>query len=585
MVEWTNTVSQEPVARREPEAGGTSTRLARFGTGLLLNSLFISGVMTLLATTLYGYYLVHEHTTAFDRFTHAGQMQQTALQLTAAIVTLDHAERRFIDSGRDDEFNDLHATFHATVSQVAKALAVENQPAMRHDINQLMEGLNVHHAIISVGIHQPEARGDHALFSSLNPEVLYTPISAITAFAEQSSTTASADFSDTSAKMNLAVAGANASMLICGVALFFLHRRRVNALAAQQEDLTVANIRLQSDADQNSTKLERTETLLKSSLSATNVTMFIQNVDLLCSWVHNTQAGISADLIGKSDEDFLPPEAARHTIKLKKEVLATGIGQQVEMSYTLQGKLMHKWMQIDPIFDHGHVIGLTGMVMDITERRSREIKFEAMAHELVHRSQNLVTVIAAMTRSMSGTSHSLAEFEHRLTSRLQAISSSIEVIIKEDWQGASVKALMKAQAAMLDPAILDHISLPDLDTIAPPQCAEVLGNAIHELAQNALQHGALSLAHGKVTVDWWVETDLFGKSSFLFIWQEDDGTFEIPVLNEKRFGLKMLESTIPQLLGGFAELSPQAGGIKWRMRCPWPSASAFVMEKRELVHL
>ena len=561
---------------------------AKDDTGQALPSLklplafLVLGGLLVLAASIYGYFLISFHTNAFERYAAAATINNRAFELTTAIGSLDHAEQRFAETGMDDEFADARQMLHNTMLKLAKALETEQRHDVRHLLGQLALRLDEHH--IRMMNSKPDLGGlrDRTLFASLSKEQLLQPLLDLSAMAISNSQEAEADFKHISTNMSFAVASAELGLLISGIALFSFYRRRVGVLAQSRQVLTGDNHRLRKAFDMQSIKLDRVESLFKSSLSASKMTMFIQDNNLAISWIHNPKFGTAESMIGKRDEDFMPREAWLQTVKAKLNVIETGIGAQLEYSYHLNGKTVDKWMQIDPIIENGKVIGIIGVALDVTERRLREAKIEALASELVHRNQNLLAVVAATARRMIQTSSSLAEFERGFSARLQSISRSFDLIVHENWTGASLDDLIQSQITTIDGTLLDRVTLKGAPTTATPQCAEAIGTAIHELTQNALQHGAFTQPNGVVNVDWWVETDLFGTSQLLFVWQENDGTTREPALTNRRFGLGVLENTIPRALGGNANVVTYPGGIKWRMRCPWPDPSN---QKAEMVEL
>ena len=94
--------------------------------------------------------------------------------------------------------------------------------------------------------------------------------------------------------------------------------------------------------------------------------------------------------------------------------------------------------------------------------------------------------------------------------------------------------------------------------------SEHLGLAIHELATNAVKHGALSVKGGKVNIRWAVDAT---EQLFQFAWQESDGPVVAP-LQRRGFGLVVLETVVPAAFSGTATLSTPATGVSWLLDAP-----------------
>jgi two-component sensor histidine kinase len=98
-----------------------------------------------------------------------------------------------------------------------------------------------------------------------------------------------------------------------------------------------------------------------------------------------------------------------------------------------------------------------------------------------------------------------------------------------------------------------------------PAAAQAVGMALHELATNAVKHGALA-GNGTIRVEWSIE-EREGPAVFGMAWLEDGGP---PVAKPRRsgFGRTVIERMIAQALEGKAILDFAPGGIVWRFTCP-----------------
>jgi len=572
-------------AKSIPDLSATVLRRTKapISTVLLKWSVAFAAAL-LLASTLYGYFLIAYHNAAFQRFSEAERLRNQTLELTKSIVALDHSEQRFNATGLPDELEDVHQMLHGVMLAVLKTLDVSTSNEVRAALGQLSDELEGHRHLLFKLLQSDDSTNRHNQFSDLSTAALLTPLADLSSYVAGISAQSEAEFNDTSLIMFWAVGSADLALLIGGSGLFILHRRRVQTLANHQKKLFDKNRTLRAAVEDRTTRLGQIETMFKSSLAASNMTMFIQNTDLAISWIHNPKFGDSATLIGKRDQDFMPPEAWHQTVKFKQEIIKNGIGNHLEYSYSIDGRTIHKWLQIDPILEAGRVIGIIGVAIDVTERRHREFKIEALASELAHRNQNLIAVISAMARQMLNSSDSLNEFENRFTTRLHSIARSFDLILGEDWQGASLQELVLAQIKTVDQSLINRIKISGKEILIRPEYAEAIGAAIHELTQNALAYGAFSKPSGKVKIDWWVDKDLFGQNTLSFIWDESDGSDMIPTIDHHGYGLNMLEKIVPKSLNGNAFVVAQPGGLKWRMRCAFMDKAPQKVEDIAYLH-
>lgn len=200
---------------------------------------------------------------------------------------------------------------------------------------------------------------------------------------------------------------------------------------------------------------------------------------------------------------------------------------------------------------------------DISAQERAE-RAELLVRELTHRAKNMFAVISAMSHQIGAVSANVASFQTNFDGRLHSLSASHELLAAEDWQSVAIADLVRSQLAFVIAQDSTQVAMegPALRLSSSP--AEYLGLALHELATNALKHGALSVPGGKVHVVW--KTDKT-KGKFLFDWREWDG----PPLAEplrKGFGLVILTTVVPAVFGGTSKLRMLPSGACWNLEAP-----------------
>ena len=96
--------------------------------------------------------------------------------------------------------------------------------------------------------------------------------------------------------------------------------------------------------------------------------------------------------------------------------------------------------------------------------------------------------------------------------------------------------------------------------------AVVLGMAVHELTTNAAKYGALSMASGRVLIEWTVD----GLNAGLILnidWCEVGGP-TIEAEPSAGFGSRLLRQTITQELGGQLDLRFERNGACCKISIP-----------------
>jgi two-component sensor histidine kinase len=93
-----------------------------------------------------------------------------------------------------------------------------------------------------------------------------------------------------------------------------------------------------------------------------------------------------------------------------------------------------------------------------------------------------------------------------------------------------------------------------------------LGLTIHELASNAVRHGALSVPEGNVEIDWFV-TGTDGERKIEIDWAERDGpAVEKPT--RTGFGSRLIEANVRSTLGGAVDLNYAKSGLRATLTFP-----------------
>ena len=105
--------------------------------------------------------------------------------------------------------------------------------------------------------------------------------------------------------------------------------------------------------------------------------------------------------------------------------------------------------------------------------------------------------MALQTAKQSG---SVDEFVAQFTPRLEGFVKSQDVLLRQNWQGASMSDLVHAHLELFAAEERARVSGPPIFLVA--MAVQNIGFALHELATNASKHGALSTMGGCVVISW-----------------------------------------------------------------------------------
>ena len=192
------------------------------------------------------------------------------------------------------------------------------------------------------------------------------------------------------------------------------------------------------------------------------------------------------------------------------------------------------------------------------ERDEREAHVRLIMRELSHRSKNLLAIVLAIARQTSRHTTSFSDFESRFNSRIQALADAHDLLVEQQWSGALIDDLVRAQLAAFG---MEKVVCRGERILLRAEAVQNVALALHELATNASKYGALSVAAGKVNIDWAREPAPSGERNLRLTWRESGGPPVLPP-SQKGFGCFVLERVTVNALGeGKLEFNPE--GLVW----------------------
>lgn len=270
------------------------------------------------------------------------------------------------------------------------------------------------------------------------------------------------------------------------------------------------------------------------------------------------------EIEGREEADWhVKPEEAEQVVKNDQQVIASGTSMQFVERFTTDKGERILLSTKSPLFDEdGLIVGTIGVATDITEREARACHVEFIMRELSHRSKNLLSVIIAIARQSIRQSASMEEFGLRFNERLVALARLHDILVHEEWRGASLHTIAQSQIA---PFAGNRCSLDGPAINVRPDVAQVLSLVFHELATNAAKYGALSTSEGLVSVTWRLMND--GQQRLAIQWQEAKGPPVLPP-QRKGFGSIVVERMALQISGASSSLNYLSAGVIWYLEAP-----------------
>ena len=274
------------------------------------------------------------------------------------------------------------------------------------------------------------------------------------------------------------------------------------------------------------------------------------------------------NLIGRQVETLVPDDLKQKHKRLRNGFMNAPIRRPMGEGRHLtalhkDGRLIHVEIALNPLTVGSESAVVVVSVLDQTARDRAE-HAELFVLELKHRAKNMFAVISAISHQIGAKSLSQADFESAFDNRLRSFAASYDLLARENWQAPSIVDLVRSQLTFVNQQDASTISMEGPRLRLSARHAEYLGLAIHELATNALKHGALSIPSGKLRIHWAVDKTT---KRFQFDWQELGGPLVAPP-EHKGFGRIILESVVPATFVGVAEFRTPSSGITWHLDAP-----------------
>jgi PAS domain S-box-containing protein len=206
----------------------------------------------------------------------------------------------------------------------------------------------------------------------------------------------------------------------------------------------------------------------------------------------------------------------------------------------------------------GRVVRVSGVTVDITERKRAEERQTLLAREVDHRAKNALALAQSIVRLTRG--ETVRAYIQAVEGRISALARVHTILSLSSWQGAEIGKLVDEELAPY--ATGEQIACGGSSIHLQPATAQTLALALHELVTNSAKYGALSTLSGRLSLKWGVQGDVLQ-----MVWEERDG----PLVEKPEsggFGTRSVIASIQSQLGGQAEFDWRSEGLICRLSVP-----------------
>jgi len=224
--------------------------------------------------------------------------------------------------------------------------------------------------------------------------------------------------------------------------------------------------------------------------------------------------------------------------------------------------------------DHEHLILLA--IRDVTDERRAAAQREALMGELQHRVKNILNNVRAIVAQTRQGSSTLEGFVDAFDTRLHALARAQDLLVGGPLENVRLADLVRLELEASGGREGESFILHGPVVRLSPRDAQAMAMTIHELATNAVKYGALSVESGRIEIAWRVEQRQANRYLCLS-WREHG--LEIRNTAPRRgFGSRVIEDSLPYMLGGTSQLTFHPDGAECVIEFPLPESEAVRAE-------
>ncbi|MGO4387656.1 HWE histidine kinase domain-containing protein [Microvirga sp. 2YAF29] len=184
--------------------------------------------------------------------------------------------------------------------------------------------------------------------------------------------------------------------------------------------------------------------------------------------------------------------------------------------------------------------------------------------ELRHRLRNTVAMLRTIIRRSAATNRDLDAYVGHLEDRLDTL---VRIQATADARGfVELHTLLSDELFHYGASEGDRVLLSGPDVNLQPKAGQILALAVHELAVNAIEHGALGSSTGRIEISWSISGEA-PNASLSLVWKEWD-VAAIAEPSRHGFGTEVLTRTLLYELKADTSLTFETDGLRCTIRFP-----------------
>jgi PAS domain S-box-containing protein len=277
----------------------------------------------------------------------------------------------------------------------------------------------------------------------------------------------------------------------------------------------------------------------------------------LCGYEADEVVGRNCRFLQGPDTDPGAVAKLRPAINEAREV-------EVELlNYRKDGSTFWNKVFVSPIHDDaGELIYFFASQKDETAKQ-RAIHLEAVERKLLrevdHRTKNALALVQSIV--LLSQRADINSFATSIEGRVGSIVKSHVLLADHNWGDVPIKRMFESESLDMSDGL---VTLVGPDTVVPAPLVQPLALIIHEIFDNAVKHGAMSVRTGRVQVSWTCN----GSNTGVDIIIGESGGPVPPEHRPRGLGSRLIERIVAQQLGGKAQFDFGHTGLQTTLSIP-----------------
>lgn len=273
----------------------------------------------------------------------------------------------------------------------------------------------------------------------------------------------------------------------------------------------------------------------------------------------------------KNWEQLIHPEDRAKAIGRIRQVIE---GDAVVFEYRIVRPVdgTVRWMRNTdfPLHDaQGRIHRIGGIGHDVTAEKATSERLHLLVAELQHRTRNLMAVVQAVAHRTAATTATKEDMVRALDARFAALARVNGLLSQlSGFDRVSLRDVVDAELAAHGlTGAAERITLGGPEVRLPSFSVQTFALALHELASNAVKHGAMAGSDGRLSVLWMVE-QRSGEAWLRLVWKEAGAPVSRPEPGPGGFGLHMVTKALPYQMGAESSFRFTPDGVECVLALP-----------------